>query len=134
MFSILILFSTFLTKEALKATSSRKNYLKFTVNKYHLTSSGRHSLLLSAFSLAKPQHNRDQTDPYLQGFSSELLTICYEWMARLGLGELAWKDSESWSSSRPKFYIINFTAIVQVMSLFSKDLTQNSTITCHSGF
>lgn len=35
----------------------------------HLQSSGRHSRLLSAFRLAKPQHGSDQTDRNPQGFS-----------------------------------------------------------------
>lgn len=51
---------SYLTEQALNNASSRKDYIKFkmtnfTVGKYHLTSSGRQSFLLPAFSLAKPQ-------------------------------------------------------------------------------
>ena len=70
------LFSSFLTKEVLKGTSSIKDYVKFkrtnfTVGKYHLTSRGRHGFPLSAFRLAKPQHSQDQRDPNPEGFSED---------------------------------------------------------------
>ena len=51
---------SFLTEETLNNASSRKDYIEFkttnfTVGKFRLTSSGRQSFLLPAFSLAKPQ-------------------------------------------------------------------------------